>query len=60
MEIQHNKYSVFALERKIGQFGDSFTMTEGTFMLLETCNTLQEAFEAQKEYDIKTIILSSW
>lgn len=64
-EIQHNKFSLIQIERKvhisssyIGEF--SPTVIEKCFIFLETCDTLEEAQSAQKEYRQKTIILTSY
>lgn len=64
-EIQHNKFSIFRIEKRyikglkhIGEFGS--TVTEKCFEYLETFVSLEEAQLRQKEYKSKTIILSSW
>ena len=64
-EIQHNKFSLIQIERKvhisssyIGEFNS--TMIERCFVLLETFNNLEDAQLAQKENKNKSLIISSW
>lgn len=59
-EIIHHKYTLFALEKRAGFFSEDYMTSEDAFIFLETCDTLEEAQFAQKEYKQKTIILSSW
>lgn len=59
------KFSLFLLEKKyymdstyIGDFTD--TITEKCCIYVATFDTLEEAKLAQKEYELKTIILPSY
>lgn len=56
------KYSLFAVERK---YETSYTpigthLTESCFEYLNTFDTLEEAQQKQKEYDVRTLILPSY
>jgi len=52
------KYSLFLLEKYYGRWGD--VLYQSCFEYVETFDTLEEAQSAQEEYELKTIILSSW
>jgi hypothetical protein len=59
MYIELNcKYSLFLLEKHYGEWGSN--LTQGCFEYVETYNTLEEAKSAQKEYELKTIILANF
>lgn len=62
MEIHHHKYSLFFIEERYetsySQIGDY--LSKKCFEYIDTFDTLKEAQEEQKEYDLKTIILTSW
>lgn len=52
------RYSVFLIERYYNGFSSDFK--ESCFQYVATFDTLEEAKIAQKEYELKTIILSSY
>ena len=49
------RYSLFLLEINFGN-----NLTKETFEYVNTFDTLEEAKKEQLEYNVKTIILSSW
>lgn len=57
--IIHHKYSLFQLEKYLF-FDDVETLSENTFILLGTFDSLDEAKAAQDKMNMKTIILPSY
>lgn len=58
-EIQHHKYSLFSLEKNVGDYEDPFKR-EPHFQYIDTADTLEEILDWQKRYKLKTIILISY
>ena len=59
-EIQHNKFSLFLLDKKHKGWGESFIDIVKCFEYIGTYDTLEEAQSVQKEYKQKTLILPSY
>jgi hypothetical protein len=56
-EIQHNKFSLFLLERSVR--GEKHLLEE-CCIHLDEYDTLEEAKLAQTQYDLKTIIIPTY
>jgi len=56
-EIQHNKFSLFRLE-KYYTLSDDIIIN--CFEYIDTFESLKEAQEVQNKEELKTLIVSSW